>query len=279
MRNLFIYILKYHFIILFIGIEILCFSLIVRNNYYQNAKFVNSSNVVAGFVYSRYANITGYLDLKKTNEQLAKENAKLRSVSGNSFVFINKKTFSVKDSVLKQEYFYVSAKVINNSVAKPNNFMTINKGRKDGVHPDMAVICDKGIVGIVNEVSDNFASVISFLHKDVKISAKIKKRGAFGSLFWDGNNIEVAALKDISNHVKISIGDTIVTSGYSVMFPEGILIGTIVSFRSPPTENFYRIYIKLSTDFTKLKYVYVVNSLMRKEVKELEKTNNDRYNN
>jgi rod shape-determining protein MreC len=234
---------------------------------------------MVGYVYSKYANAVEYFNLRKLNEQLAEENAKLRSASGNSYSFINKKIFSVKDSVLRQEYSYISAKVINNSVSKHSNFITINKGRKEGVRPDMAVICAQGIVGIVNEASDNFASVISFLHKDVKISAKIKKRGAFGSLFWDGNNIEIATLKDISNHVKISIGDTIVTSGYSVMFPEGIIIGTVVSFRSPPTETFYRIYVKLSTDFTRIKYVYVVNSLMRNEVKELEKTNNDRYNN
>ena len=271
MRNLFIYILKYHFFLLFLILEIFCFYLIVQNNYFQKAKYINSSSVLTGYVYANYNGITDYFGLRKKNLELSVENAKLKTMHKSSFYALDKKVYSTNDTAYKQVYNYVSAKVINNSVNKLSNYITLNKGSKDGIKPDMAVICDQGIVGIVKDVTENYSSVISFLNKEVKISARIKKSGGFGTLYWDGKDREIAQLKEISNHVKIAYGDTVVTSGYSKMFPAGIKVGTIISFRNPPTDNFYRIYVKLSTDFSNLNYVYVVNNIMSDELDKLEK--------
>ena len=134
----------------------------------------------------------------------------------------------------------------------------------------MAVISSNGIVGIVKDVSGNFSSVLSVLHKDARISAMIKKNGYFGSLVWDGSDFKTGTLSDIPVHAKISEGDTIVTSRYSAIFPDGILIGTIVGFKINPGDNFYTIYVKFSTDFSNLSYVYVVNNLMKDEQSLLE---------
>ena len=270
MRNLFAFIWKNYFVFLFILLEIIAYFLIVQNNSFHKASFLNSSNVISASIFNTTNNISGYLGLRSTNELLAVENEKLHAQSILSFAKFYTNLWRINDTIYEQQYTYLSARVINNSIYKRNNYLTLNKGNRHGIKQEMAVISSNGIVGIVKDVSGNFSSVLSVLHKNSKISAKIKKNGYFGSLVWDGADFKICTLSDIPNHVKISKGDAIVTSKYSAIFPEGIPIGNIVDFKINPGDNFYTISVKLSTDFSNLSYVYVVNNLMKGEQITLE---------
>lgn len=272
MRNLFAFIWKYHIVFLFILLEIFASFLIVQNNSFHKASFLNSSNVISASIFNTTNNISGYLGLRSTNKLLAVENEKLHSLSILSFAKLYTNIWRINDTIYKQQYTYLSARVINNSIYKRNNYLTLNKGGRHGVKPEMAVISSNGIVGIVKDVSDNFSSVLSVLHKNARISAMIKKNGYFGSLVWDGADFKIGTLLYIPNHVKISKGDAIVTSRYSAIFPEGIPIGNIIDFKINPGDNFYTISVKFSTDFSKLSYIYVVNNLMKEEQRNLEET-------
>ena len=172
---------------------------------------------------------------------------------------------------LDSTFQYTSARVINNSVNRPFNYITLNKGRKDGIKPDQGIISASGIVGVVTNVSESYSVGLSVLNRRWSISAKLKKSGYFGSLFWQGNNYRMASLMEIPYHVEISPGDTVVTSGYSSVFPEGIMIGTIQSFDQSEGENYYNIQVELSTDFRALSYVEVVENVNREEINQLER--------
>jgi rod shape-determining protein MreC len=270
MRNLILFIWKYYFYFTFFLLEIFCFYLVINNNYYQRASFISSSNSVAANILGAQKSIENYFDLKKQNEILTKENALLRTHSFVSFSKTVNDLFVVNDTVYRQKYTYTSCKVVNNSTNRRNNFLTLNKGSNHGIEHDMAVITSTGVVGIVKDVSPNFCTVMSLLHSKTVISSKIKRNGFFGPLSWDGESANYATLNDIPTHVHLAKGDTIVTSAYSLSFPENIMVGTIESYERKPDEFFYTVKIKLSTDFKKLSFVYVVNNIQKEEQKELE---------
>ena len=277
MRNIFTFLWRSHFFILFLLFEVLCVYLIVQNNTYQRASFINSSNALSASIYSSVNDFSDYLSLKKTNEMLANENALLRMQLKAAFYENKYDTIHRKDTTLRQQYTYIPAKVINNSVGKRNNYLTLNKGSMHGIKPEMAVISSTGVVGIVKDVSEHFCSVLSLLHKDTRISAKLSKTAYFGSLVWQGGNPQYATLMDIPKHVQLKAGDLIVTSGFSSIFPENITVGTIEKFEIKPGDNFYTIKVLLSTNFNKINYVYVVSNLYKEEVKQLEdKAANDK---
>lgn len=271
MRNLLVFLWKYNLLFLFIILEVISISLFIENSYFQKAVFINSSNIISGTFYKMKSNISDYFNLKKVNADLAKENAELRSLSLNNYLKINNTIFTKNDTTYKLQYQYVSAKIINNSTNKRNNYLTLNIGRNQGITKDMGVISSKGIVGIVKDVSDNFSSVISVLHKDAKISAKIKKYGDVGSVLWNGYDYRRASLIDIPTHVPVLIGDTIITSGFSTVFPEGIVIGKVIDHRIESGNSFYTITIEFAEDFNNLSYVYVIKNFFTNEQKELEK--------
>lgn len=247
------------------------FYLIVNNNYYQRASFVNSSNAVAANILSTQKNIKDYFYLKDQNDMLVRENALLRTNSSISFSKIVNDQYAINDTVYRQKYTYTSCKVVNNSINRRNNYLTLNKGLNQGIKHDMAVITSTGVVGVVKDVSSNFCTVMSLLHSKTVISSKIKKNGFFGPLSWDGANFRYATLNDIPTHVALTKGDTIVTSAYSLTFPENIMVGTVESFERKSGDFFYTVKVKLSTDFKKLSYVYVVNNIQKEEQEELEK--------
>jgi rod shape-determining protein MreC len=247
----------------------MCIYLIVQNNYYQRASFVNSSNDLSANVLKTSKNVKDYFYLKDVNENLARENAELRSRLLESYAIIYNDLHTVTDTSLKQKYTYTSARVVNNSTNRRNNYLTLDKGSKQGITKDMSVITNTGIVGQIKEVSENFSVVKSMLHSQSIINAKILKDGSFGPLTWDGADYEIAILNDIPTHVKLLKGDTIVTSPYS-SFPENIRIGTVESFELKSGAYFYTVKVKLLTDFKKLSQVYIVNNLMKKEQLELE---------
>ena len=270
MRNLLKILYAYHFLILFIVLESLSLILILENNQFQRAKFIQFAQSVSGNLYGNIDNFKAYLSLKEANKVLASENVNLR----NKLEAIHKVEREKKDTLIdkyyKQRYTYMSARVINNSVNKQYNFITLNKGSRDGVIQDMAVISPSGIVGVVEGVSENYATVLAVLNRNFKVSAKIKKNNYFGTLSWNGLNSEICALSDIPHHVKIAKGDTIITSGFSNVFPEGIQIGIIDDF-DLKEGNFYTIKVKLSNDFRNLNFVTLIDNLIRKDQFELEK--------
>lgn len=276
MRNLFAFIWRNYEYFLFVILEGLCLALLFRNNNFHKAAYVTSANKVVGEVYQGMSEAGQYFRLKTENERLLNENAMLKNMLRDSYMDLKVRDSLIKDSLLQQQYHYISALVVNNSVNRRNNYLTLNRGRLQGVKPDCAVIASNGIVGIVKDVSDNFSSVLSVLHKDARISVKIRNTNFYGSLVWEGGDYKYATLNDIPVNVKLAKGDTIETNPYSGHFPEGILAGTIESFDLNAGKIFYVIKVKLSTDFKSLRYVYVIDNLMKKEQKKLEMaTQND----
>lgn len=270
MKRIFLFIWKNYFFFLFVILEFLAFTLMFQSNHFHRAKFVSSSNALAGSITATVNNITDYFKLKKINKELAEEIADLRSREHYSFKKLDKLFYEINDTLYRQKYSYISAKVINNSVNRRNNYLTLNKGELHGVRPEMGVITNNGIVGIVKNVSNNYSSVISILHKDTKISVKIMKNGYVGSLVWDGKDYRTGTLQDIPSHVELAEGDTIITSGYSAIFPEGVVVGTIKDYELSEGDSFFTIEIKFTEDYKKLSYVFVVRNLLKYEQKELE---------
>ncbi len=270
MRNLVKFLTKNSFIFLFLILQFIAFWMLVLNNNYQNSTVFNSSNFFVGNMYASIQNINEYFHLKEINKELSEQNAKLQSANISSFVKVYGSTYQIRDTSYHQSYNYTAAKVVNTSTNKRQNYITLDKGSLNGIKAEMGVISAQGVVGIVKNVSTNFSSVMSILHDKYKLSAKIKKSGYYGSLVWEGNNYREAQLKDIPNHVKLTVGDTVVTTGFSTIFPENILIGTIKEFNLPEGDNFYNITVTFSIDFKNLSHVFVVRSLLKEEKLKLE---------
>ncbi len=276
MRSIIRFIIKNHFTILFVLIELISLLFVINYNSYQRSVFMSSSNNVTGGLYESYSNSTEYLMLKQINNELAQENAYLRSRLPESFKASRDYFNLVFDSLSQQEYIYRAAKVINNSTNKRFNYLTLNKGRNHGLEAEMGVISSKGVVGIVKNISDNYSTVISILNTRLKISAKLKSSGYFGALEWNGGNYQFAHLREIPRHAIVNVGDLIVTSGYSSIFPSDILIGHVEEVTLDQGESFYDIKVKLSVDFKNLSYVEVIGHPLKEEQLELEQeTEND----
>ena len=277
MRNLFIFLWKYNFFIFFLLLETLCGYLIIRNNNFQRTSFVNSTNSVAAKVNSAVSSVTEYINLKTTNDALARENAALKSLLPDVFYIDSAISRIHNDTIFKRQFVYMTAKVVDNSVNRRNNYLTLNRGRLQGIEPGLGVISSEGVVGYTKDVSDNFCSVMSFLHKDFFTSGRIKGSDYFGTMIWPGYDQTHAKLTDIAAHVKVNKGDTVVTSSQSKKFPEGIMIGVVEKVENEGGSNFQDITVKLSTPFGKLTYVYIITNLMKNEQQQLEDSlKNDR---
>lgn len=271
MRNLIAFISKYSFFFLFLFVEVLAFYLLFRNNHFQRSSFLNSTNKISGGLYTKYAQFDDYLNLKEVNDALSEENRRLREQSIESFERLYGENFILEDTVFKRKYYYKKAKIINNSTNRQNNYLTLNLGTLNGVESGMGVIGPNGVVGVIKNVSKNYASVVSVLHSESKISTKLKETQYFGSMQWDGKDYHYVQLIDIPNHVELNIGDTVVTSGFSSTFPEGIPTAVVANFESPEGENFYDIELKLLNDFKQLSYVYIIKNSTAIEQQLLEK--------
>lgn len=273
MRNLLKLLYAYHFLILFLFLEGFSLFLIAKGSSFHHAKFIESSNAFAGSIYKRRDKIKSYLSLREVNQNLMIENTQLRNKLASIRQIIKEKKDTLIDTLAHQRYTYLHAKIVNNSVSKRDNYITIDKGSLDGIHPDMGVLSNNGIVGFVKSVSEHYAIIISVLNQNFSISAKIKKNNYYGPLKWDGINSRYCQLYDLPHHVPIQKGDTIVTSGYSNFFPTGVLIGIVDDFKIVGG-NFYKVEVKLSVDFQKLDYVILIDDLQRNERINLETVNN-----
>jgi len=265
-------ILKYHFTIIFILLEIVSFSLIIRHNEYQRAIFSESASTLFGNISSTITSIKDYFRLKEMNESLANENILLKNRL-EEYEFLRDTIIHgtvVQDSI--PVYEYIGAKQVNATYNRTKNYITLNRGRKNGLQKEMAVCTPEGIVGLIQDLSDHFAVVIPLINVDSRISAKIKKNNYYGSLQWDGNDYAYSYLNDIPYHVEVNAGDTIVTSGLSKIFPEGIVVGYVESV-DKETANFLKIKVKLAVDFKRINHVYVILNNKKNEQTSLEAIN------
>jgi rod shape-determining protein MreC len=269
MRNLLNFLARYNNLILFLLFEWIAFYLIATGNNYHNTLVVKGVRGTTVAAEREITNLKNYFRLRKINSDLAVENAALRNSIERLVKKENLLFFSVTDTILKQQYDYTSAEIANNSVNRQKNFFTVNKGRKQGIGANMAVISPDGVAGIILGSSDNYSVAMSLLNIDFRLSSRIKSNGYFGSLAWDGRDYMHAVLNEIPQHVTINIGDTVETTTYSAIFPGGIMVGTISEFEKSGSD-FYRIKVLLSTDFRKLSHVSIIRNNRKEEQNNLE---------
>ena len=260
---------KYDYVVVFLLLVVVSAVLMSRTSYYQGSKLVAWSNAVAGGWYQGVHSVGGYFDLKGENDRLAAENAQLKAQLGSSYISYTDSVFTVNDTTYKQRYEYTEARVIKNSWSQQNNFIMINKGSAHGIKVDQAVISPEGIVGVVMSVSKNFATIMPVLHSDSRNSVKVRRTGISGSLVWDGLHYRYAQVVDVPATHQFVDNDTIITSGLANDFPEGVPVGYVVEAEPLSGSGFYKVKIRLATDFNKLDHVYVINNRFREEQEEL----------
>jgi len=278
MYRLFQFIYKYRSLLFFLLLEIVCFWLVVQNNQYQRAAFFSSSNVVASTLMSVTSGVSSYFSLKVENEALAQENARLRELlerqrQSNRFVFKESRI----DYEKIDQFVYTPANVINKSLFRFTNYLTIDKGTDDGLEAGMAVISKYGVVGKVKASSNKFATVISLLHSEFLVSSVLKRSGALCTTKWSGATTNEADLLYLPRHVDVQVGDTIITSGYNSLFPQGILVGKVRSASLGENEPFHEVTIELSTDFDNLQTVYVIKNKLKQQIDSLEAVSVEGY--
>jgi len=251
MQQLINFLSKRKYIFLFILIQLITLWLTIQNKDYHRAKFINSTGDFIGSIYSSINNFDKYIDLYEDNQNLLEENAKLQSMLKSSMVEVGismKEHTDTNNLRIVQKYNFTSAEIINNSYRRRNNHITINKGTRNGVEDGDGVITSNGIIGVIESTGEKYSSIISVLNKNLLVNAKLKN----------------------SNYL-VTIGDTIITGGYSTIFPEGITIGTIKNIEIQENQNYYEIIVSPFLDYANIKAVYIINNLHREEIKSLEK--------
>lgn len=270
MRKLISFLVRYFTVILFLLLQSLAFLLIFKAQPYQRSAFYSGTAQISGLALSSANNIENYLKLGYINQSLAQQNAALLSAQKTSYFTVYTPDSSKTDTIFRQQYTYIAAEVINSSHTKRNNYITINRGKKHGIQPDMAVISDQGAVGVVKDVSNYFATVIPIIHSKSLLSVDFKSNPYFGTLSWNGKDYRLAQLSDVPREAKFSKGDTIVSSTRSLAFPKGIPVGYVKGFEENPEDLTYQISVKLAQDFAAMHYVYVVKDFLKAERVELE---------
>ena len=278
--------------ILFILCEIISFLLIYRNNAYQRNVMLSSANTITASISSVSHRFFSYFDLQRVNQELMERNKvlemevirlhdRIQTMERDSVGF--QKIF-LKDTVINDLFYdydyqfeYIPVGVVKNSTALMRNYITINKGYRDGIRPDMGVVSPLGVTGIVTTVKKNFSVVLSLLNTKFNVSGKVLNSNYSGSLSWDGVDTQYAYLKELPTYATFQVGDTVVTSGYSSIFPPGILIGVVESYNKQRDDNFYSLKVRLATDFQSLSVLFVIRNKMQEEQIEAEREaiNND----
>ncbi len=245
---------------------------------YQRSMFLSSANVVTGYVSSVTGSIAAYLNMGEVNKELTERNGQLEmkvlELQGQiEKMQAEERSFTgfVTDSTRQFPFEFIMARVVYNNVTHLSNYITINKGRKDGIAPDMGVVSERGVVGIISNVSDHFSVILPLLNPKLRLSSKLLGSDYFGSLGWNGRNARYVQLDELPRHVNFEKGDTIVTSGFSAIFPAGIMVGTVGDFRRQHDDNFYSLEVELSTDFQALSYVRVLVNNRQAEQLQLER--------
>lgn len=265
MRNLLNYILRnsaWFLAFLLIGFSLY---LVFKHNPYQRSVYLSSTNKITGEVYRLSNDVALFFHLKSNNQELLARNAHLeRTVQmlKNQIEVLNQDTTAIKsftiDSIQPSQFDFIPAKVVNSSISKFNNYLTIDKGAIDGIKPDMGVISNKGVVGVVRNVSAHSSVIIPIINPKFRLGAKLKNSENFGSIMWNGNNVDIAQLTELPKHELFAAGDTVVT-GFSRIFPEGVIIGYTKDMGTSTDDNFNTFNISLATNFHTLQYVLVIN--------------------
>ena len=254
--------------ILFLSLLLLSLFLTIQSHSFQKSKFINSANFLSGGIYSWKSDLNNYFHLDEYNQRLLEENQKLRNQLAAYDDSLEVEPYP--DTIYNQDYTFRTAEIINNNYAKRDNYLTINRGQEQGVKPDMGVITSQGIVGIVENTSAQFATVISILNSNSKINAELKKTNHFGTLVWDGQDPNVVQLIDVPGLAPVKKGDTIVTGGRSYIFPKGIPIGEVQDFELDQSKSYYTINIELFNDMTNIGYVYLIENNQKEEILNLQ---------
>lgn len=275
MRNLLNFFIRYGAWFLFVFYAAISCFLLFQRNPFQHHVYLTSANAVVSGVYDVAANVTGYINLRDINADLQRRTADLES----EVIALREHNRSLSQQLLQDSlrttdslgrFRFILATVVNNSVVNPYNYITVNKGRLDSIQPEMGVMDQNGVVGVVNTVSDHHARIISLLNPNFRLSCKLRGNDAFGSLVWDGKSPYEAILEELPKQVRFHKGDTIITSGYSAVFPEGIPVGTIIGSTRGEDDNFNTLRIKLLTDFSTLSTVKVISNRDIADIRQAE---------
>ncbi len=268
-RSFIRFIVRYHVFFLFLILESLSLYFIYEQKTFHRQKMLAVTGDMSGRVQEIYSDMTSYLVLGAVNDSLMSEMAKLKMIArqteaGSAYPAFRNDTI---DSLI---YRYIPARVIRSDYTNFNNYIVINKGSLDSVHPGMGVTSNYGVVGIVVSSSPHFSRIMSLLHHDIQISARLAKNGQLASLVWEGHHPQRASLRYLTYPSPVAVGDTIVTAGSSTYFPAGELLGTVEKLELEPGADFYKITVKLSTPFDRLHYVYLIDNALQKEQQILE---------
>lgn len=275
MRNLLNFFIRYGAWFLFVFYAAISCFLLFQRNPFQHHVYLTSANAVVSGVYDVAANVTGYINLRDINADLQRRTADLES----EVIALREHNRALRQQLLQDSlrttdslgrFRFILATVVNNSVVNPYNYITVNKGRLDSIQPEMGVMDQNGVVGVVNTVSDHHARIISLLNPNFRLSCKLRGNDAFGSLVWDGKSPYEAILEELPKQVRFHKGDTIITSGYSAVFPEGIPVGTIIGSTRGEDDNFNTLRIKLLTDFYTLSTVKVISNRDIADIRQAE---------
>ena len=284
MHNLSEFLQKYHHWFIFLLLEVVSMILLFQFNGYQGSVWFTSANAVSGKVYEANAAVNQFFSLSKINEQLTQRNVlleqrvqqlseQLEKATGDTTIASRPIMAAIAGNRI------IPARVISNTIDKQDNFITLDKGAADGIKPDMGVVGGTGIVGIVYQTSKNYSIVIPVLSSHSRISCKIQGRGYFGYLHWDGKSPRHAFVDDIPRHAHFRLYDNIITSGYSSVFPPGILIGKIIHVYNSPDGLSYRCMVELSTDFGNRRNVCVIDDKIMRERLEIQRAAEDSIKN
>ena len=273
MKNILLIFVKYGTHLLFVAFQIICFTLIINSNKEHSDIYKNTKSIFFSNFNNKVDQLSDYLKLDEQNDSLVRENAKLMDI------IINQRTTAeidtLSDSLLLNQYSFIPAEICNKTIHLRNNYFTLCVGSKGGIEPMMGVISAQGIVGIITKVSDHYSQVIPLLHSQSRISVSVRGLDFFGNLIWTSSNPRVMTLEAIPKHAPISVGDTIVTSGYSSIFPKDLPIGTISHFEVAKGSSNYVIDVDLFNDLNNLSYAYVVNNKLKQEQKQLEQSSDE----
>ena len=279
MKNLLDFFVKHSAWFVLMLYLILSFVLLVRNNPYQQSVYLTSANAVCATVYEGISSVTDYFHLKGINDDLQERNALLEMELVDLRARVNDLKMQLPDTLksqpVLQHFDFVVAHVISNSIAQTNNYITINRGEADGIKPEMGVVDQTGVVGIVNVVGKHSARIISLLNPDIRLSCKLRDSEFFGSMVWEGGDSRYAVLEELPKHLTYQVGDTIVTSGFSTVFPEGIIVGTVEGRARNLSDSFVSLKVRLTTNFSQLSTVRVITNDMAEELRMLEVNPND----
>lgn len=265
MRNILVLIQRFYLFLLFLLLQVVALYILFDNNNFHRAEFIQHSNDWTGFIYGKRSQLSEYLRLGEINDELSLENAVLRSERPENFITTRTGADSVENTKTLQRYVYRTAKVVNATVNREKNFLTLDRGLLSGVKADMGVLANGCLVGVVRSASNHFAVVMPVIHADFKASVKLKKYGVIGSLEWAGGNPGVADVVEIPKNIPAAVGDTVLTSGYSTFYPAEVLVGTIESVDDESSNEYHILKIKLGADIRLLSQVQVVGDILKME--------------